>query len=325
MEPIPGAGPIETRRTFGDVQLHVEWSTPNPPGGTGQDRGNSGVFLMGEFEVQVLDSYKSDTYADGQAGAIYGQYPPLFNASRAPGQWQTYDIAFRRARFDTAGKLLEPARMTVFQNGVLIQNNEEPFGPTAWLKWLPYSSEQGEHGAIRLQDHGQPVRYRNIWVSELPERPAPAASDLARPTVVSLPTQTLDRYVGHYLLGAKADGPKATIEREGDHLTLAFPFRPQPLVLEPISDREFSLPDTDARLTFLDDAHGHVLGVRLRVGDGEDSWKRGSPRLCIHRISRCIHRISRSEQRTRVPVSLANESPPPGLPPNRGEENAGPD
>ena len=110
------------------------------PHGVGQDRGNSGVFLMGQFEIQVLDSYQADTYADGQAGAIYGQYPPLFNASRPPGEWQTYDIAFRRPRFDKSGKLLEPARVTLIHNGILVQNNEEPWGPTAWLEWLPYEA-----------------------------------------------------------------------------------------------------------------------------------------------------------------------------------------
>ena len=129
---------IETKRTFGDIQLHVEWAAPNPPHGVGQDRGNSGVFLMGQFEIQVLDSFRADTYADGQAGSIYGQYPPLSNASRPPGEWQAYDIAFRRPRFDDSGRLLEPARVTVFLNGILVQNNEEPFGRTSWLEWEPY-------------------------------------------------------------------------------------------------------------------------------------------------------------------------------------------
>ena len=162
---------------------------------------------MGQFEIQVLDSYKAETYADGQAGAIYGQYPPLFNASRPPGEWQAYDIAFRRPRFDASGKLLEPARITLFHNGILVQNNEEPFGPTSWLKWLPYA-DQGDRGPISLQDHDHPVRYRNIWLRELPERPAPIAKDLARPKVVTLPTEVLDRYVGQYLLNEKPERPE---------------------------------------------------------------------------------------------------------------------
>jgi hypothetical protein len=270
---VPGAGQIETKQKFGDIQLHVEWATPSPPRGSGQDRGNSGVFLMDDFEVQVLDSYKADTYADGQAGAIYGQYPPLFNASRPPGQWQTYDIAFRRPRFDSSRKLLEPARITVFHNGLLVQNNEEPFGPTSWLKWLPYE-DKGGRGPISLQDHDHPVRYRNIWLVELPERAAPTASDLARPKSITLPTEVLDRYAGQYLLDAKPDSRKATIARENEHLTISFPFRPQPLALEPISETEFDMPFTDGRLTFLRDDAGHVTGVRFRVGDGERIMKK---------------------------------------------------
>ncbi len=123
MEAVPGAGYVYTRQEFGDVQLHVEWAAPAPPTDSGQGRGNSGVFLMGEYELQVLDSYRNDTYPDGQAGAAYGQYPPLVNASLPPGTWQSFDIVFRRPRFDSAGALLAPVRMTAFQNGLLIQDN----------------------------------------------------------------------------------------------------------------------------------------------------------------------------------------------------------
>jgi hypothetical protein len=276
METVPGAGPIETKGKFGDIQLHVEWAAPSPPRGKSQDRGNSGVFLMGQFEIQVLDSYQADTYADGQAGAIYGQYPPLFNASRPPGQWQTYDIAFRRPRFDTSGKLTEPARITVYHNGILVQDNEESFGPTSWLKWLPYE-DRGGRGPVALQDHDHPVRYRNIWLREIPERPAPTARELARPKAVSLPAEFLDRYTGQYLLDAKPDARKATIAREGDHLTVSFPFRPQPLALEPISETEFDLPFTDGRLTFRKDDRGRVTGVLFRVGDGEREMEKVAP------------------------------------------------
>jgi hypothetical protein len=275
METEPGAGPIETKGTFGDIQLHVEWAAPSPPRGTGQDRGNSGVFLMGLFEIQVLDSYRADTYADGQAGAIYGQYPPLANAARPPGQWQSYDIAFRRPRFDSSGKLLEPARITVFHNGILVQNNEEPFGPTSWLKWLPYT-DQGERGPILLQDHDHPVRYRNIWLRELAARPAPTARDLARPKVVTLAAEVLDRYAGQYLLSGKS-GAKATIAREGDHLTVTFPFRPQALALEPISETEFDMPFTDGRFTFRLDDQKRVTGVLFRIGDGQRDMRRAGP------------------------------------------------
>ncbi len=227
METAPGTGPIETKAKFGDVQLHIEWAAPDPPKGTSQDRGNSGVFLMGLFEIQVLDSYRAETYADGQAGAIYGQYPPLVNASRPPGQWQAYDIAFRRPRFDASGKLTEAARITVFHNGLLIQDNEEPFGPTSWLKWLPYEDTGGK-GPIALQDHDHPVKYRNIWVREMPERAAPTEAQTARPKAVTLSGAVLDGFAGTYLLGSKPGAARVKIAREGDHLTATFPFRPAP-------------------------------------------------------------------------------------------------
>ncbi len=276
LETAPGTGPIESKKKFGDIQLHLEWASPNPPDGTGQDRGNSGVFLMGQFEIQVLDSYKADTYADGQAGAIYGEYPPLFNASRPPGEWQTYDIAFRRPRFDNAGKLLEPARVTLFHNGILVQNNEEPFGPTSWLRWLPYKDE-GDRGPISLQDHDHPVRYRNIWILELPERPAPSAKDLALPQSLSLPEKVLDSYTGQYLMNAKPNAPKATFTREDGHLVVSFPFRPQPLVIQPYSETQFYIPHTDGRFTFQKDPQGRVTGVHFQIGDGERTMKRVEP------------------------------------------------
>ena len=166
MEVVAGAGSIETRRAFGDAQLHVEWRAPTPPKGEGQDRGNSGVILMGTYEVQVLDSYRNVTYPDGQAGAIYGQFPPLVNASRPPGEWQTYDIVFHAPRFDAAGKLLSPARMTVLHNGVLVQDDKTLLGPTHHNERAPYTAHPDKLPLL-LQDHGHPVRYRNIWIREL--------------------------------------------------------------------------------------------------------------------------------------------------------------
>jgi hypothetical protein len=165
-EVVPKAGEIHTREAFGDCQLHVECAEPAPPKGEGQDRGNSGVFLQGLYETQVLDSYQSKTYADGQAAAIYGQYPPQVNASRPPGQWQTYDIVFHGPRFAKDGKLLRPARETVFHNGVLVQDNVELSGPTAHGKRPPYEP-QPEKLPLALQDHNHPVHYRNIWIREL--------------------------------------------------------------------------------------------------------------------------------------------------------------
>jgi hypothetical protein len=130
MEVVPGSGAIRTEQSFGDCQLHLEWRTPLPATGSGQDRGNSGVYFMERYEVQVLDSYDNQTYPDGQAGAVYGQYPPLANASRPPGEWQTYDVIFRRPRFNEDGSLLRPAQITLFHNGVLVQDNVELRGPT---------------------------------------------------------------------------------------------------------------------------------------------------------------------------------------------------
>ena len=168
MEVVPHSGYIHTRQPFGDCQLHVEFAEPVPPVGESQDRGNSGVFLMGLYEVQVLDSYQNKTYADGQASAVYGQFPPQVNASQPPGQWQTYDIIFHAPRFDKDGKLLRPARMTVLHNGVLVQDNVELSGPTAHHDRPPYKPTPAKQ-PHSLQDHGNPVRFRNIWIRELNE------------------------------------------------------------------------------------------------------------------------------------------------------------
>lgn len=169
MDVVAGTGAIATAQGFGDVQLHVEWMAPDPASGEGQDRGNSGVFLMGRYEVQILDSYRSQTYPDGQAGAIYGQYPPLVNASRPPGEWQTYDIVFLRPQFAADGTVASAARVTVFHNGVLVQNAVTLSGPTAHQRRPPYA-RHADALPITLQDHGHPVRYRNIWVRRLGER-----------------------------------------------------------------------------------------------------------------------------------------------------------
>jgi hypothetical protein len=161
-----GTGDLRTRDGFGDVELHVEWASPKPPRGSEQGRGNSGVYLMSKYELQVLDSWENPTYADGMAGAIYGQYPPLVNAARPPGEWQSYDVVFRGPRFDSSGRLLRPATMTVHFNGVLVQDNVTLSGPTGHYSRPPYVAHPDKL-PILLQDHGDPVRYRNIWLREL--------------------------------------------------------------------------------------------------------------------------------------------------------------
>lgn len=163
-----GKGSIETKASFGDVQLHVEFATPAEVKGDSQGRGNSGVFLAGRFEIQVLDSYNNPTYPDGQAAAMYGQHPPLVNVSRPPGEWQAYDITFTAAR--SAGNRLEaPAMVTVLHNGALVHHARAFWGPTAHRRIDPYVPESAS-GPIRLQDHSNPVRYRNIWIRQLSQR-----------------------------------------------------------------------------------------------------------------------------------------------------------
>ena len=164
----PGTGDIESRQGFGDCQLHIEWMAPSPRSGEGQEAGNSGVYLMGRYEVQVLDSYQNRTYADGMAAAMYGQYPPLVNASRPPGEWQTYDIVFRRPRFSPQGRLRTPAYVTVIHNGVLVQDHVALTGPTAHRRRPPYEAHP-DRLPLRLQDHGQRVRFRNVWIRNLEE------------------------------------------------------------------------------------------------------------------------------------------------------------
>ncbi|HEY7471468.1 MAG TPA: DUF1080 domain-containing protein [Gemmatimonadota bacterium] len=166
IEVVPHTGSLVTRDSFGDVQLHVEWRTPPVVAGEGQERGNSGVYLMGLYELQVLDSHDNPTYPDGQAGAIFGQYPPLVNASRGPGEWQSYDVVFHAPRFDDTGALLAPARMTAFHNGVLIQDDVALTGPTAFQRRPPYEAHPPRL-PITLQDHEFPVRYRNVWLREI--------------------------------------------------------------------------------------------------------------------------------------------------------------
>lgn len=160
-----GLGDIKTKKQFGDIQLHLEWRAPDVIVGDGQGRGNSGIFLQERYELQVLDSYESVTYSNGQAGSIYKQSIPLVNATRKPGEWQVYDVVYNAPTFSENGRVISQAKITVLHNGVLIQNGTAIWGPTEY-KGLPVYQPHGK-GSIKLQDHGNPVSFRNIWVREL--------------------------------------------------------------------------------------------------------------------------------------------------------------
>lgn len=169
---VKGGG-ITSKRAFGSCQLHVEWAAPAEVKGEGQGRGNSGIYFMGHYEVQVLDSFENQTYFDGQAASIYKQWPPLVNACRKPGEWQTYDIIFDAPKFDSEGKLVrKPAYVTVLHNGVLVQNHSELAGTTAWDR-KPTYEHHADRLPLQIQDHGNPVRFRNIWIRDLQDRQEP--------------------------------------------------------------------------------------------------------------------------------------------------------
>jgi Domain of Unknown Function (DUF1080) len=175
MECVPKSGYVRTKAQFGDCQLHVEWAAPTPAQGESQGRGNSGVFLMGQVEIQVLDNYDNPTYADGFASSVYGVQPPLANALREPGKWQVYDIIFRRPIWKD-GKEIDPGHVTVFCNGVLTLDHTQLEGPSGHRK-RSIPAAFPDKGAFKLQDHGNPVRYRNIWYRELPLRAVEGGTD----------------------------------------------------------------------------------------------------------------------------------------------------
>lgn len=255
MECVKGSGYIRTLQNFGDCQLHVEWTAPTPPHGEGQGRGNSGVFFgLDRYEVQVLDSYENKTYADGGAAAVYGQYPPLVNACRPPGQWQTYDIIYTAPRFDAQGKVLSPVHLTVFQNGVLVQNDVQLTGPTGWLERAPYQPHP-EKQPISLQDHGNPVRFRNIWVRELGH---PGKKEF------TFSNAFLDRYVGKY--------DTVDITREGSQLAARIAGVKFLLFAE--SPTNFFAKTTDVQIEFPSSDHPDRL--TWSVGEGANVARRNA-------------------------------------------------
>jgi hypothetical protein len=261
-ECVPGSGYARTLQSFGDCQLHVEWASPNPPHGNSQGRGNSGVFFgYGRYECQVLDSYDNPTYADGSAAAIYGQYPPLVNVMLPPGKWEVYDIIWTSPRFDAEGKLVSKARETVFHNGVLVQNNVELTGPTAWVGRAPYKAHP-ERLPIALQDHGNPVRFRNVWVRELGH---------PRHKEFMLPDSVLDSYAGDYQRGPK---DIVNIRRMPDGL-LSMTFSDFEVVMHAESMTKFYALTTDVQCEFKFD--GATKELDLTVGDADSVMK--APRV----------------------------------------------
>lgn len=252
LECVPGSGYVRTLQSFGNCQLHIEWAAPNPPNGQSQGRGNSGVFFgVDRYEIQVLDSYQNKTYADGSAASIYNQYPPLVNVSLPPGKWQTYDIIWTAPRFAADGKLVSPARETVFHNGVLVHNHDELTGPTAWVGRPPYKAHP-ERLPIGLQDYGNPVRFRNVWVRELGHH---------RHKEFMLPDALLESYVGDY----PREGTEVYKVRRLPDGLLSLAFAGTEVILHAESPTKFYALTTDVRCEF--DLTGPTKQIKVTVGE----------------------------------------------------------
>lgn len=261
LECVPGAGMIRTQEAFGACQLHLEFATPAKVEGSGQGRGNSGVFFaLGRYEIQVLDSYENPTYADGSCGSLYNQFPVSVNASRKPGEWQTYDIVWTPPTFDPSGKVITPAYVTLFHNGVLVHYHRALLGPNNhWFIRQPYSAHQAKL-PIAFQDHGNPVRFRNIWIRPL---------DNSRREVYLAPEQ-LDSFVGAYKNPkGSGTGDDIVVRREGD--TLFAKIYGGEVALRAATKTQFFYSESDMEITFEEDGSGlrftvggHASGSRVR-------------------------------------------------------------
>ena len=270
MEPIPNGGSVRSEMAFGDIQLHIEWASPAKVEGKSQSRGNSGIFLQSQFEVQVLDSFDNRTYADGQAGAIYGQYPPMVNASRKPGEWQSFDILFRAPKFHEDGKLLEAARITVLHNGIFVQDSVRPLGPTSWMQHHPYTKREAKL-PITLQDHGNPVRFRNIWIRELGPETIEQPAESYDPIRVELTSAQQDKLIGKY--NREGGGSYEVIKKEGK---LFFTFGGPQLEMIPHSETEFGLRYTAGLLEFSLDREEKGKSLRFEMGGSLSKANRSS-------------------------------------------------
>ena len=247
------AGNIYSKNEYGDCQLHLEWAIPKDTDGEGQGRGNSGVFLMGLFEIQILDSLENATYADGMAGSIYGQYPPLANAARGLGEWQSYDIIFHRPRYHSDGSLKSRARITALHNGVLTQDNAEILGPTSWIKHLKYPKDM-QAGPLVLQEHGNVVHFRNIWIRDLSEGLPPPAQPYPN-AQVELNDEDLDRLVGDY--------GKFKVKKANGKIFCVF-YQAE-MELLPLSKSEFVMKKCAGNLSFDFDDKGQVKEAKLQL------------------------------------------------------------
>ena len=307
-----GGGSIRTKKAFGDVQLHIEWAAPAVTG-PGQSHSNSGVTLLGQYEFQILDSYNyQDTYVDGTGGSIYGQYPPLVNAALPTGQFNVMDLYFRRPRFRPDGTLAEAGRATIVMNGVLIQNNEIILGATA--PEPPYQYRVHPDSApISIQDHGQALRFRNIWARPIRERPEPPAGYVPRPA--NLTTAQLDRFVGTFYsvgpgpgaprygqrpapaqnppatppagggpgggpgggFGGGGNNPAFTITRNADQILVRIGAGTTTFRAVPVSETRLWLPGRARDLTFTFDESGKVTNIKVS-GTGADLETNAAPR-----------------------------------------------
>lgn len=252
MEIVPGTGDIRTIDSLGDCQLHLEWRTPEQFRGDGSDSGNSGVFMMSNYEIQVFDSYRTLLYADGQAGAIYGEQPPDVNACIEPGKWQSFDIIFHRPHFGNNGNVISPALITILFNGVVIQDNVEIPGPTGYMS-EKYYKPHADKLPLTLQDHGNPVRYRNIWIRSLPKGPQEWAPPL--PKGVQLSDKSIEQYAGSY-----GKGTPVIIEHQNGKLMARIASLPF-FELMALSENEFIGKRVDSRFTMDRDSIGKIKGL----------------------------------------------------------------
>lgn len=251
-EVIPGTGDIRTLKSFGDCQLHLEWRVTEQLLGDGHDSGNSGVILMSKYEIQVFDSYRTKLYADGAAGAIYGEFPPDVDACIAPGKWQTYDIIFHPPHFDSNGSLIKPALITILFNGVLVQDNTEILGPTRWMSESPYEAHPDKL-PLTLQDHNNPVRFRNIWIRPLPQGPQDLGPEI--PKGITLSDVVLEHYAGSY-----GKGMSVTIEHRDGKLMARIASLPF-FELVSISENELIGKRVDSRFVIDRDETGNIKGL----------------------------------------------------------------